>query len=133
MIDRFARRIHQQQAELQASKLPVRHILWVLAVAGVPAAVTIAVLLALDAQAALATAGVYFVGILMWAVLRAIGGRRESTRSAQLVLAIGVITAVVADNTAIALTLCMFGLSGIAIAIAGSTMWTAPARDASAP
>jgi hypothetical protein len=91
---------------------------WACAIVVLPAALGITIALAMNAHAAITAAVIYIVGLLMWLALRALGGRRESTRSSQLVLAFAVVTAILSDNVAIALTLGMLGLSGIAIAVA---------------
>jgi hypothetical protein len=91
---------------------------WTCAIVVLPGALALTIALAMNAHAAITAAAIYVVGLLMWLALRALGGRRESTRSSQLVLAFAVVTAILSDNVAIAVTLGMLGLSGVAIAIA---------------
>jgi hypothetical protein len=105
---------------------------WISALVVAPLIVGVALGLFLNAHAALTAVAIYFVGLLLWTALRAMGGRSDSTRSAQLVLALGVVTAIVADNTAIALTLCMLGLSGVMLAIARGSPAAATIMDATA-
>ena len=99
---------------------PWHAVAWSSALAAAPLIVGATLGLFLNPHAAITAVAIYFVGLLMWAALRVMGGRRDSTRSAQLVLALGVVTAIIADNTAIALALCMLGLSGVLLAIASA-------------
>jgi hypothetical protein len=93
---------------------------WFMVLAGIPLIAGIALLVGLNAHAAITAVGIYYVALAMWAVLRAMGGARATNRSSQIVLAVGVIAGVLTANTAVALTLCMFGLAGVALGIAWS-------------